>query len=53
MFFSSKKEEMDFDEKIIMQSALQKIHTYFVEEVALNRNLSVDFINNLSNAYRV
>ncbi|MBW2985474.1 signal peptide peptidase SppA [Candidatus Woesearchaeota archaeon] len=41
--------EMDFDEKIIMQSALQKIHTYFVEEVALNRNLSVDFINNLSN----
>ena len=41
--------EMDFDEKIIMQSALHKIHTYFVEEVALNRNLSIEFVDNLSN----
>ena len=41
--------EMDFDERIIMQSALQKIHTYFVEEVASNRNLSIEFVNNISN----
>ena len=41
--------EMNFDEKLIIQSALQKIHTYFVEEVALNRNLSIEFVNNISN----
>ena len=40
---------MNFDEKSIMQSALQKIHTYFVEEVASNRNLSIEFVNNISN----
>lgn len=41
--------ELDFDEKIIMQSALQKIHIYFVEEVASNRNLSIEFVDSISN----
>ncbi|MBL7050922.1 signal peptide peptidase SppA [Candidatus Woesearchaeota archaeon] len=41
--------ELEYDEKLILQSIMDKIHNYFIEDVALNRNLSKEKVEELAN----
>ena len=41
--------ELEYDERIIFQSIMNKIHDYFIEDVALNRNLSKERVEELAN----
>lgn len=40
--------KMTFDEKMFYQSQLDRMHSYFIEEVAINRNMSIDDVTKLS-----
>ena len=41
--------ELNYDEKLILQSVMNRIHNYFIEDVALNRNLSKEKVEELAN----
>ena len=41
--------ELEYDERVIFQSIMNKIHNYFIEDVALNRNLSKEKVEELAN----
>lgn len=40
--------KMTPEEELIFQRSLDRLHTYFIEEVARNRNMSVEKVRNLS-----
>lgn len=40
--------ELTPDEEQVLQDAIQKIHVYFVDSVARNRNLSVDYVSKIA-----